>query len=153
MLQRAIDAVQEFHAAKGIDFKQELVPAPYASTEAHTTAGIMRDAAERLLRMHADNNDRRLLRMHLILEEVSELIDGINCGDELETLDGMADAIVVICGTAVTFDLPLSEAFEEVHRSNMTKKPKTGPRLRDKGDDYSPPDLEHILKEHRCTRH
>lgn len=95
--------------------------------------------------------DYRFLRASLIIEEAAELIQALFEGDEVAALDGSADLIYVVNGTAVTYDLPLSEAFTAVHESNMSKA-ATGPRLQDKGSSYRPPDLKSILEKHRGYR-
>lgn len=181
MLQPSIDAVQEFHIAKNIDFKDRLKPlrnqpgnggnrgGVYAFNSVANAVSSMKNASSVMLRAfkHAMRHhehqydthdmcvhgtpDYRFLRVSLILEEVAELIEGLMEGDEIQTLDGMADSIYVINGTAVTYDLPLNAAFVEVHNSNMSKT-ATGPRLEDKGSSYRPPDLSLILEEHRNAR-
>lgn len=97
--------------------------------------------------------DTRLLRVHLILEEMSELVHGMVNYDEEEMLDALADLVYVVVGTAVSYDLPIAEAFAEVQRSNMTKAVrKPGDlRLRDKGSEYSPPNMKAILEAHRAA--
>lgn len=180
MLQKAIDAVAEFHAAKEIDFKQDL--APMRGTDSafefvHNAVKQMRESSRRALHLfnkmceisahqlkasrfasehHKPNHvapDYRFLRISLIMEEVAELCEALMSGDEIEAMDGAADSIYVILGTAVTYDLPFSEAFEEVHRSNMSKTQKGGQaRLHDKGALYVPPDLQRVLKEYRDAR-
>lgn len=99
--------------------------------------------------------DLRTLRIHLILDEVAELAQALGECDRVEVLDALADLEYVTKGCALTFDLPLEKAFDEVHRSNMTKKrrdPKKDPRIRDKGEHYSPPDLATVLSEHDRRR-
>jgi hypothetical protein len=99
--------------------------------------------------------DTRLLRIHLILEEITELIAAILRCDEAETLDGICDAIYVLIGSAITMELPLARAFNAVHLSNMTKKPSAGkdnPRLQDKGADWRPPDIAKIIVDYRLSQ-
>jgi len=87
------------------------------------------------------------LRAHLVVEEVAELLAALAAGDEVGTLDALADLIYVTVGTAVTFGLPLAEAVEEVHRSNMTKTlVRDRPGHPGKGDGYSPPQLAELLR-------
>jgi NTP pyrophosphatase (non-canonical NTP hydrolase) len=93
-----------------------------------------------------NEQDSRALRAHLIVEEVGELLVAMSTGDAAETLDGLADAVYVLIGTALQFGLPLSEAFAEVHRSNMTKttqESRTGHPA--KGPGFSPPNLKGLL--------
>lgn len=109
---------------------------------------IIRGISMHLFNEYTETKDDRLLRAHLIFEESFETIDALLYGNEVLLLDALADLQYVTEGTAVTFGLPLKAAFVEVHRSNMTKK--VGDiRIRDKGKDYSPPNIEEVL---RCSR-
>lgn len=92
-----------------------------------------------------------MLRAHLMLEELGELLVAMGDKDDEAILDGLADLCYVVIGTAIDYKLPLAEAFDEVHRSNMTKfRVEEGDiRMRDKGPDYSPPDIKGILHRHR----
>lgn len=100
-------------------------------------------------------DDRIALRESLITEEVSELLTAIKRRDLIETADGIADAIVVLIGTALEFGIPLDKVMEEVHRSNMSKLGPDGkPVLREdgkvmKGPNFTPPDISSILVEAR----
>lgn len=85
------------------------------------------------------------LRSSLMLEELGEAIEGIASGDPETTLDGLADLEYVLHGTAVVYGLPLTAAFEEVHKSNMTKAVSGETRLRSKGDGYVAPNLKALL--------
>lgn len=101
-------------------------------------------------------HDQRMLRMHLALEELTEFIIAILNNDEQALLDSLADRLYVLLGDAATFDLPLAAAFDEVHKSNMTKERQkldpSGERVRIKGPNYVPPDLRSILLVHRTMR-
>lgn len=93
------------------------------------------------------------IRAHLQVEELGEQLLAMSNRDATDTLDAIADLQYVLLGTAVAFDLPLQEAFEEVHRSNMTKeKPNqrdtTIDVLHPKGASYQPPNLRKILSDH-----
>ncbi len=114
-----------------------------------TLAGV---AARLEITLSHAGYDPRVLRAHLQVEELGEeLLALANC-DELAVLDALADLAYVAVGTAVTFDLPLTEAFDEVHRSNMTKERQSGDegdRFRNKGPNWEAPDLGRVLKEHR----
>lgn len=101
-------------------------------------------------------DDKRVsLRKSLIWEEVAELFDAIDRKDLVDTADGIADAIVVLIGTALEFGIPLDRVMEEVHRSNMSKLGADGrPVLREdgkvlKGPNFTPPDIQSILVEAR----
>ncbi len=82
-------------------------------------------------------------RFHLMLEELSEMMEGINNGDEIKTADGLGDTLYVVIGTASCYWLPADEISRVVCHSNSTKqvRTKTNIRLRDKGADWKPPDI------------
>lgn len=105
--------------------------------------------------LKAAPHDIRLLRAHLLVEELSETLTALEERNELALLDALADLTYVTAGTALAFDLPLPEAIEEVHRSNMTKVPSCGQdggRVLWKGTQYSPPKLKEILDAYRAGR-
>lgn len=97
------------------------------------------------------------LRLHLELEELAEKFEAMMNGDEVAALDGAADQLYVQLGTAAIFGWPLEAAFEEVHRSNMTKEKQpsdpSAARVRQKGPNYQPPDIAGVLRDHRAVCH
>lgn len=117
----------------------------------------MRTCSVKALDAFKRTNDYRFMRMHLILEECAETVQALCGTDEVELIDGIADLVYVLAGTAVTFNLPFEEAFEEVHKSNMTKNTARerekcdvdDVRLRNKGKDYVPPNLREVLRQWR----
>ena len=105
------------------------------------------------------------LRRTLIEEEFQELMKEFLNLKFIKIRDGkvpdkymapflkeLCDLMYVLVGTAVVFDLPLYDAFREVHRSNMSKLGEDGkPIYRDdgkvlKGPNYSPADILEVLK-------
>ena len=94
----------------------------------------------------------RTLRMKLITEEFNELCDAEEANDLVEIADALADIIYIVCGTAVSYGIPLDDIFEEVHASNMAKL-VDGKVLRradgkiQKPEGWAPPDIERILKD------
>lgn len=98
-----------------------------------------------------ESTETDLVRIHLIAEELGELALALAQKDAVKTADALADLIYVVVGTAVAYDIPLSEVFREVQQSNMTKKVRdpNDTRLRTKGDSYRPPDIMGVLKTHR----
>ena len=97
-------------------------------------------------------------RMKLIFEEVQELAEaGLVLESNLDVqerqvlmqdfLKEMCDVVYVIKGTAVSFGMDLDQAFDLVHKSNMSKYPFTkcehGKVM--KGKNYQPPVLEECV--------
>jgi NTP pyrophosphatase (non-canonical NTP hydrolase) len=93
-------------------------------------------------------NKESFYRIHLILEETAEMMEAINNGNKIKAVDGLGDLLYVVMGVAVTYWLPAHEIVKEVCRSNKTKKIRTESniRLRDKGDQWVPPNFERVLK-------
>jgi predicted HAD superfamily Cof-like phosphohydrolase len=93
------------------------------------------------------------LRVDLIEEELDELTTAIAEQDIISVADALTDLLYVIYGAGHTFGIDLDKTFAEVHRSNMSKLGEDGkPIYREdgkilKGKDYTPPDLNFILKE------
>lgn len=91
------------------------------------------------------------LRQAILDEEVEELRRAVAEADVVGVADALADILYVICGTAYCYGIDLDAAFEEVHRSNMTKLgPQGQPIYRSdgkvlKGPRYEPPDLARAL--------
>lgn len=141
------DCVKHFHTTKGVSPTQ---PLPAQQLKDLETLGLMvHDAAASL--EPRIQEDPRYLRVHLTLEETAEWITAIASGNEVLALDALADRLYVLLGDAVTFDLPLQEAFAEVHKSNMTKTRdgNDAGRIRNKGTSYVAPDMVGVLQRHR----
>jgi len=65
------------------------------------------------------------LRLKLIQEEVKELADAMKEKDMVETIDALGDILYVVYGAGGAFGIDLDQAFDLVHKSNMTKLCKT----------------------------
>jgi predicted HAD superfamily Cof-like phosphohydrolase len=67
--------------------------------------------------------DRTDLRMNLISEEFKELQEAITANDPVAVLDAFVDLQYVLSGAILEFGMAgtFDEAFQEVHRSNMSK--------------------------------
>lgn len=152
--------VREFHEKHGFDRDLDLeqVGTSSGSAELEAAAVIIATLAKKFEEgkpngMSADGFDSRLMRAHLMLEELGEVLVALARRDLVKLADGLGDLDYVVHGTAVAYDIPLDEISEEIHRSNMTKavrKPGAyDPRLRNKGDSYVPPDIRRVLQEHR----
>lgn len=63
------------------------------------------------------------LRINLLAEELDELKDALAEGDLVEVLDALTDLQYVLDGAYLSFGLQdvKTPAFDEVHRSNMSK--------------------------------
>ena len=102
------------------------------------------------------------LRARLIREEYEEVMDELAylavLRDPLEIhatfqrlLKELADLRYVVEGCAVSFALPIEEAYREVHRSNMSKLGPAGRPIYDdggkvlKGPGYDPADMTKLV--------
>lgn len=96
------------------------------------------------------------LRIHLMEEELREVITAMAFEDLSAVAKELADLLYVVYGTAVSYGLDMEPIFAEVHRSNLTKMPKDGIILRRedgkvmKPDTYTPVDLKPII-EQQCS--
>ena len=95
--------------------------------------------------------DRRALRLRLLDEEYNELLTAEGANDLVEVADALADLVVIICGTAWEYGIPLAEVFAEVMRTNMAKLGPNGrPIVREDGKllkpaGWTPPDVAGVL--------
>lgn len=126
-------------------------------------------------------DDERLLRVRLVIEEALEFAEAMGClvwpnsdgplapkgtiveiaGDTpidlVEATDALGDIIVVTKGSAHSLGLPIDEAFEAIHASNMKKLGPDGRVVFIEGtnkvgkpEGWVPPTaaIEAILKDH-----
>jgi len=96
------------------------------------------------------DRDERVLRMRLLREEFEEYNQGEYNNDLENIAKELADIIYIVCGTAVSYGIPLDRVFDEVHRSNMAKLVDGKPVRRDDGkilkpEGWTPPDVKKIL--------
>ncbi len=93
------------------------------------------------------------LRHRLMAEENEEYLHAARHHDLTEVADALGDMLYILCGTIIEHGLQhkITEIFEEIHRSNMSKLDKDGkPIYREdgkviKGPGYFKPDIEKIL--------
>ena len=151
-----MESVTEFHRKHGFTIGCRLVDEPsnpvvnavlsQASMAMHGLSHYM----EKMREADSGNEDDRLLRAHLMIEELAETIHALARRDECDVLDGLCDQVYVAVGTAVTLDLPLPAGMEEVCRSNDTK---SGGMLRGgahpKGKSFSPTNLRAVIGRYR----
>ena len=87
------------------------------------------------------------LRHTLISEEVKETLEALAKDDLVGVADGIADSIVVLLGTAVSYGIDIRPIWDEVHRTNMAKaggkKRADGKSLKPEG--WQPPKVEELL--------
>jgi predicted HAD superfamily Cof-like phosphohydrolase len=150
MFPTTLEKVAEFNSAFGINTPEKPTFPPLPSPE--TFLAYTKEVAELAKAAHkqakTEGNGSPLLRVHLILEELSELMDAIFKGDHVAALDALVDLRYVLDGTTLSLGLGsvFEEAFDTVHRSNLSKledgvpvKDESGRVL--KGKDYVAPDL------------
>jgi len=98
------------------------------------------------------------LRINLLQEELDELKEALANDDPQETLDALIDLQYVLDGAFLSFGMQaLKEiAFDEVHRSNMSKLGADGKPIRREGDgkvmkgpNYFAPDLGKFIKKNK----
>lgn len=94
----------------------------------------------RELSLAMTNSDRYLVENQKIPDDIRENL-----------LQEMCDLLYVVFDMAATFDLPIGEAFNRVHRSNMSKLGEDGkPIYREdgkvlKGPNYKKPNLKGLI--------
>lgn len=96
------------------------------------------------------------LRINLLQEELDELKEALQSDDMQETLDALIDLQYVLDGAFLSFGMQevKQAAFEEVHRSNMSKLGEDGKPIRResdgkvmKGPNYFKPDIAQFIEE------
>ncbi len=115
------------------------------------------------------SKDLLQLRKKLIEEEVKELFDELDLAMEQvekgsvnrETFENMckemADVQYALSGLAISFGLPMAEAFELTHQSNMSKLGPDGKPIKRsdgkviKGPNYHKPDLSNLKQNIKNT--
>ena len=97
---------------------------------------------------HIPSEKSKVLRKQLIMEEITETFHAINEDNLEEIADGIADSIVVLLGTAVTYGIDIRPIWNEVHKTNMAKKDGAlradGKRLKPEG--WQPPKIKELVK-------
>lgn len=87
-----------------------------------------------------------VLRMRLMMEELTEVIEALQMGTKEEIAKELADLLYVVYGTAVSSGIKIDAVFAKVHDSNMTKSLEIdeGGKIT-KGPDYVPVEMETLL--------
>ena len=128
MIKKELDAVQEFHEAFKINVNQE------------PTLDLSDQIKE--------------LRFNLMKEENEEYLEAVQNNDLVEVADALGDMLYILCGTILTHGMQhkITEVFEEIQRSNMSKLGENGNPIfiEDgkvmRGPNYFKPNIESILK-------
>ena len=95
-----------------------------------------------------------LLRHNLMKEENEEYLEAAQKNDLIEVADALGDMLYILCGTILSHGMQhkITEVFEEIQRSNMSKLGPDGkPIYREdgkvlKGPNYFKPDIAAILE-------
>ena len=98
--------------------------------------------------------DKIKLRFNLMAEENQEYLQAAKNNDLVEVADALGDMLYILCGTILTHGMQykITEVFEEIQRSNMSKLGQDGnPIYREdgkvmKGPNYFKPNIKAILK-------
>ena len=91
------------------------------------------------------------LRVRLIQEELTELIQALATDDEVEVADALTDILYVTYGAGHAFGIDLDKCFQEVQDSNMSKLGSDGKPIYNesgkvmKGPNYFEPNLTQYL--------
>ncbi len=88
------------------------------------------------------------LRHTLIEEEMKETLEGIEEGNLAKIADGIADSIVVLLGTGISYGIDVRPIWNLVHESNMKKggggTREDGKTLKPEG--WKPPNIDKELR-------
>ena len=85
-------------------------------------------------------------RMMILDEEVREFREAVAEGDKAHILKEMCDVLYALHGFAVCYGLPVNQAFERVHASNMSKSRPSGVDNKAiKGDGYFPAQIDDLI--------
>lgn len=118
--------------------------------EFHETYGLPVEGAPNI-----DDAKTNALRINLLAEELDELKEALEAGDMVEVLDALTDLQYVLDGAYLSFGMHTIKqaAFDEVHRSNMSKLGEDGKPIRRpedgkvmKGPNYFKPDIAQFLQ-------
>ena len=128
-LKKRIMSVYDFHDAFGIDNNDEPV--------------------------HSLTESDFMLRFNLMKEENEEYLQACKDGDLVEIADALGDMMYILYGSICKHGLQhrISDIFDEIHRSNMSKLGADGkPIYREdgkvlKGDNYFKPNIAKYLKD------
>lgn len=109
--------------------------------EFHTKYGCSRSTIPTIMSEH-----ERLLRIRLMVSELSEFIEEATKCNLVGMVDAVGDLLYVTLGTAVAMGIDMSPIITEIHRSNMTKEimMDVGGKII-KGEKYESPKLREVI--------
>lgn len=133
--------VADFHEKYGFTVGKKLRDEPDdpdMCAAIHTIANVLRGQgilALRIWEARGDKSDKddRLYRVHLMCEELAEVVAALAQLDHVNLCKELADLIYTTVGTAVTYNIPIHTCADAVHVSNMSKsRDSDDPRMRAK---------------------
>lgn len=100
-----------------------------------------------------EEGDPRAFHALLVVGELHEWVEAVIQGSLFQAMDASGDLLYINLGLFVLFGLPMEEIFDEIHRSNMTKKVGSDVRMKDKGEQYEEPSmaLAAMNSQYLCT--
>ncbi len=150
-----LDMVREFHEAFSLPVNSSpTMPRPASGPTSHLCGFAMdiEDISQRMLDRAQGDTSGILMRLHLCVEELSELTWALANRDAVEALDALCDMRYVADGAILHlgFGDVFNAAMGEVHASNMSKlvngKPVTNAAGRfTKPSTYFKPDLAALV--------
>lgn len=155
---RQLNNVNEFQVAFGHSVPTEITLPPKSSVVQEVLKNqtkVLERSAEYFHKAASEcSGDTTLLRMQLLTEELAELSSALTDGNKTEVLDALCDLQYVLLGAVLTFGYGevFEAAFQEVHRSNMSKLDANGQPIKNaagrvvKSEFFKAPDLSVFVK-------
>lgn len=82
----------------------------------------------------------RFLRIGLLNDEVEEYLESEQSNDFVNLARELVDIIYIVCGTAISYGIPLDKVWDAIHEANMRKLGPDGkPIYREDGKILKPP--------------
>lgn len=156
------EMVQEFHERNGFIVNESIYDSKHNDELCDKELGYLAeklkvqvDSIENMAVKSQAIGDERLYRSWLMLEELTEVIEAMAINSEELLADGLGDLKYVVEGTAITYNIPMKEVFEEICKSNMAKKKRTydNNRMRDKGMGWKRPDIIGAIEKGRLEEY
>ncbi len=141
--------VAEFHRQIGASIAPQPRLLAHDKKDAADAQAKMRELLL-YLQEHRQEGDELQLRLCLALEELTEWVEAHVADDLVAAADAWGDRAYVLLGDAVSAGMPAEAIFQEVHRSNLSKRlanSKNGKGVKD--EQFQPPDLDSVLRQHR----